>query len=113
MIRAWAENQVTIGPSSTLGLDTFGGIAAVLADRVDEAEAGPSTDAPLAATILLATVERLVYFVTSRPLGLEPTQLLDELAGMLHRGFFGGQPPASPDAEQRGRGRARTSRRSR
>jgi hypothetical protein len=30
-----------------------------------------------------------VYFVTSRPLALDAEPMLDELAGMVHRGFFG------------------------
>ena len=88
VIRAWAENQVTDPAVVRLGLDTFGAIAAVLGERVAEA-GGPATDEPLATTILLATVERLVYFVTSRPLALDADSMLDELAGMLHRGFFG------------------------
>lgn len=90
VIRAWAENQVNDPALIDLGLDTFGGIAAVLVDRLSESEARPVADVGLAATIFLATLERLVYFVTSRPLGLPADDLLDELAGMLHRGFFGG-----------------------
>jgi AcrR family transcriptional regulator len=91
VIRAWAENQVTDPAVVRLGLDTFGAIAAVLGERVAEA-GGPASD-ELATTILLATVERLVYFVTSRPLALEAAPMLDELAGMLHRGFFGAPGP--------------------
>ena len=116
VIRAWAENQVDDPVLITLGLDTFGGIAAVLADRV--AAAGGTVagevrgaDDALATTILLATVERLVYFVTSRPLALEAEPLLDELAGMLHRGFFGGDVPSTRRAARSTP--RRTSRRSR
>lgn len=90
VIRAWAENQVDDPALVDLGLDTFGGIAAVLVDRLGESGSHPVPDVALAATIFLATLERLVYFVTSRPLGLPADDLLDELAGMLHRGFFGG-----------------------
>jgi AcrR family transcriptional regulator len=107
VIRAWAENQVTDPAVVTLGLDTFGGIAAILADRVAEA-GGDAVDDALATTILLATVERLVYFATSRPLALDADPVLDELAGMLHRGFFGGVTrPTGPSTPKR------TSRRSR
>jgi len=111
VIRAWAENQVTDPAVLTLGLDTFGGIAAVLADRVAESTGGLVDDA-LATTILLATVERLVYFVTSRPLALDAGPLLDELAGMLHRGFFGAgaTAPRRRGAQSKPR---RTTRRSR
>lgn len=95
VIRAWAENQVDDPALIDLGLDTFGGLAAAVVERVQEAEVQPVADATLAATIFLATLERLVYFVTSRPLGLAADELLDELAGMLHRGLFGGQVPAT------------------
>lgn len=90
VIRAWAENQVDDPTLITLGLDTFGGIAATLIERMEEAGVRPAADIALAGTILVATIERLVYFVTSRPLGLPADELVDELAGMLHRGFFGG-----------------------
>ena len=95
VIRAWAENQLDDDALIELGLDTFGGLAAALVDRLGEAEARPVADPTLAATIFLATLERLVYFVTSRPLGLPAEELLDELSGMLHRGLFGGQPPTT------------------
>jgi AcrR family transcriptional regulator len=95
VIRAWAENQVDDTALIDLGLATFGGIAAALVDRLAEAEAAPVADHALAATIFLATLERLVYFVTTRPLGLPAQELLDELAGMLHRGIFGGVPVRS------------------
>ena len=89
-LRAWAENQVDDPQLIDLGLDTFGGLAAALVDRLREASVTPVADPVLASTIFLATLERLVYFVTSRPLGLRADELLDELAGMLHRGLFGG-----------------------
>jgi AcrR family transcriptional regulator len=92
VIRAWAENQVDDKALIDLGLDTFGGLAAAVIQRVEESDVRPVPDAALAATIFLATLERLVYFVTSRPLGLPADELLDELAGMLHRGLFGGRP---------------------
>ncbi|MGH9137258.1 MAG: TetR/AcrR family transcriptional regulator [Acidimicrobiales bacterium] len=91
VIRAWAENQVDDPALVDLGLDTFSGLAAALVDRLSESGTGPVADVDLAATIFLATLERLVYFATSRPLGLPAGELLDELAGVLHRGFFGGR----------------------
>jgi AcrR family transcriptional regulator len=89
VIRAWAENQVDDTALVDLGLATFGGIAAAVTERLRDAALQPVPDADVAATIFLATLERLVYFVTSRPLGLPADELLDELAGMLHRGLFG------------------------
>ncbi len=89
VIRAWAENQVDDPDLISLGLDTFGGIASVLRERMDDAGVTHLPDAAVATTVLLGTIERLVYYATSRPLELDDGALLDELAGMLHRGFFG------------------------
>lgn len=120
VVRAWAENQVDDPELISLGLDTFGGIAAILLDRMDEAGGGggrTAVDEQLAATILLGTIERLVYYTTSRPLGLDDDAMLDELAGMLHRGFFGGAGAATGGSVSRWRAAPskprRTSRRSR
>jgi hypothetical protein len=107
VIRAWAENQVDDPALVDLGLDTFGGLAAGLVERVGEADVQPVADLALAATIFLATLERLVYFVTSRPLALPADDLIDELAGMLHRGFFGGD--AHPSVTPRRAARSRPS----
>ena len=113
VIRAWAENQVDDPALITLGLDTFGGIAAVLGDHMRAAGAAHLPDEALAVTILLGTIERLVYYLSSRPLGFDTDAVLDELAGVLHRGFFGGvavplsRPRAGPSRSRR------TSRRSR
>ncbi len=90
VIRAWAENQVDDPRLISLGLDTFGGIASVLLERMTDADVTHLPDTAAATTVLLGTIERLVYFVTSRPLALDQGALLDELAGMLHRGFFAG-----------------------
>jgi AcrR family transcriptional regulator len=86
VIRAWAENQIDDRALHRVGQRSFARMTATIADRIREA--GSAADPDLAATILLATIERLVYFVTSRPLGLPVDALLDELAGMAHRGFF-------------------------
>jgi AcrR family transcriptional regulator len=88
VIRAWAENQINDPELVVLGLDTMGGIGAALSARMAEAGVTHLPDPELATTVLLGTVERLVYFLTSRPLALDRAALLDELAPMLHRGFF-------------------------
>jgi AcrR family transcriptional regulator len=115
VIRAWAENQVDDPALITLGLDTFGGIAAVLGDHM-AAGGAHRPDHGLAVTILLGTIERLVYYLSSRPIGFDTEAMLDELAGMLHRGFFGGAAGATADLSPPRAGRSqprRTTRRSR
>jgi AcrR family transcriptional regulator len=89
VMRAWAENQIDDRALHRLGQRSFATMTATVADRIRAARHTPVDDPELAATLLLATVERLVYFVTSRPLGLPVDELLDELAGVVHRGFFG------------------------
>jgi AcrR family transcriptional regulator len=88
VIRAWAENQIDDRAVHRLGQRSFARTIATIADRMRESGAARGPEADLDATVLLATVERLVYFATSRRLGLPVDALLDELAGMLHRGFF-------------------------
>ena len=41
---------------------------------------------------MLAMVERLAYFTSSRDLGFDDAAIVDTLATMLHRGVFGAQP---------------------
>ena len=89
VMRAWAENQIDDRALHRLGQGSFAAMTTTLADRIRAARHAPVDDPDLAATLLVATVERLVYFATSRPLGLPVDTLLDELAGVLHRGFFG------------------------
>ena len=89
VIRAWMEDQVADSSLVALGLDAFADIAGALVDRLREADATHFPDPELAAAALLAMVERLMYFVTSRSVGFDDDALLDTVAGMIHRGFFG------------------------
>jgi AcrR family transcriptional regulator len=108
VMRAWAENQIDDRALHRIGQRSFATMTATVADRIRSARHAPVTDPDLAATLVLATIERLVYFVTSRPLGLPVDELLDELAGALHRGFFGATAGAprrrATSGRQRGRG---------
>lgn len=112
VIRAWAENQVTDRTLARLGAASFERITATL--RASMA-GGPDDDAgsggdPAAATdrdptgapdrgaaqrrlelrtaALLAMIERFAYVTTSRDLGFGEDTLLDNLALVVHRGFF-------------------------
>jgi AcrR family transcriptional regulator len=89
VIRAWMEDQVADRALVALGLDAFADIASSLVRRLREAAVDHVADPELAAAALLAMVERLMYFATSRPVGIPDDALLDTLAGMVHRGFFG------------------------
>ena len=60
-----------------------------LVGRIGDAEAAHVPDPELAAAALLAMVERLIYFTTTHEVGVDDDTLLDTLAGLVHRGFFG------------------------
>jgi AcrR family transcriptional regulator len=89
-IRAWAENQVTDCSLARLGTASFARIATTLqASMVDPDQAGdPPRAVALRAAALLAMIERFAYVSTSRDLGFGDDQLLDNLALVVHRGFF-------------------------
>jgi AcrR family transcriptional regulator len=109
VVRAWAETQIDDRSLHRLGQRTFARMTETVAARIAEAGAVPAAEVDLAATACMATIERLTYFVTSRPLGLPVDGLLDELASMLHRGFFGGGAGA-PDVRASQRRAARSPR---
>jgi AcrR family transcriptional regulator len=98
VIRAWAENQVLDRELAKLGVVSFGRIATTLRSSIAATFSGPPTATrdrtiELRADALLAMLERFSYVVTSRDLGFDPDQLLDDLTLLVHRGFF--QPVAS------------------
>lgn len=90
VIRAWMEDQVTGRELARLGGRTFTAVTAALVARIDEARPGRGPQAELDAAALLAMIERFTYFTTSRSVGFEHDTMLDTLARLVHRGFFGG-----------------------
>jgi AcrR family transcriptional regulator len=108
VIRAWAENQVLDRELARLGVASFGRIADTLRHSIASAvlpgparsskasRAAASADArvvQLRADALLAMIERFAYVVSTRDLGFDHDQMIDDLARLVHRGFF--QPVAS------------------
>lgn len=97
VIRAWAENQVTDRTLARLGAASFERIAATLqasmgggseGDPGAHDRAGARRRLELRAAALLAMIERFAYVTTSRDLGFGEDTLLDNLALVVHRGFF-------------------------
>jgi len=89
VIRAWMERQVGDRELVRLGGRTFAAIAAALVERIEEAAPGtPRHDAELRAAALLAMVERLTYYVTSRGSEAGDEAVVATLAQVVHRGFF-------------------------
>jgi AcrR family transcriptional regulator len=96
VIRAWAENQVSDRTLARLGAASFERITATLqASMAGGSEGDPAPDRgdaqrrlELRAAALLAMIERFAYVTTSRDLGFGEDALLDNLALVVHRGFF-------------------------
>jgi AcrR family transcriptional regulator len=92
VIRAWMEDQVD-RELMRVGLKAFSALNASLGKRFDEASPSHLDDAQAAAGAMLAMVERLAYFTSSRDLGFDDDAVVETLATMLHRGVFGAPAP--------------------
>ena len=89
VVRAWMEDQVVDRELVRLGLKAFEAINSNLRARIDEAGAAHVQDPAAATAAMLAMIERLAYFTSSRDLGFDDAAIADTLATMLHRGVFG------------------------
>ena len=97
VIRAWAENQVGDRKLARLGTTSFGRISSTL--RASMTGGGePTREVEVRAAALLAMLERFAYVVSSRDLGLDDAAVVDNLALVVHRGFFSQGRPAQASA---------------
>jgi AcrR family transcriptional regulator len=85
VIRAWMEGHVDDREVNALGVQAFTDIATALGRRMREAGA-KGDDASISA--LMAMLERFAYFLESRRLDFDASEILDTLALAVHRGFF-------------------------
>ncbi len=93
VIRAWAENQVTDRALGRLGSASFERITTTLQASMARGPGGGTAGdsrrrLELRSVALLAMIERFAYVTTSRDLGFADDVLLDNLALVVHRGFF-------------------------
>ena len=89
VVRAWMEDQVVDPELVRVGLKAFAAINANLRTRLDDAQPDHLGNPEAATAAMLAMVERLAYFTSSRDLGYDDAAVVDTLATMLHRGVFG------------------------
>src|SRR5690348_11642183 len=75
-----------------LGVRSCKLIASRLAERMEEAHAPQAVDATTSVAALMAMLERFNYALVSRRLDLDDDVMLDTLAHVAHRGFFGAPP---------------------
>ncbi len=92
IIRAWREAQGGDREIGRLGVRSFTAIASALAARMDEAGAPQAVDSTTSVAALMAMLERFNYVLVSRRLDLDDDVMLDSLARVVHRGFFGAAP---------------------
>lgn len=92
IIRAWMEDQGSDRETNRLGVRSFKLIASRLAERMEEAHAPQAVDATTSVAALMAMLERFNYALVSRRLDLDDDVMLDTLAHVAHRGFFGAPP---------------------
>jgi AcrR family transcriptional regulator len=107
VVRAWMEDQVVDRELMRVGLKAFAAINTNLRRRLDEASPSHLHDPQAATAAMLAMVERLAYFTSSRDLGFDDAAIVDTLATVLHRGVFG-----APAAQRATRRQAAASKRS-
>src|SRR5205807_6832045 len=89
VVRAWMEEQVVDPELVRVGLKAFAAINTNLRRRLEEAQPGHLDDQDAATAAMLAMIERLAYFTSSRDLGFDDAAIVDTLTTMLHRGVFG------------------------
>ena len=94
VIRAWMEGQVGDTEVDRLGVKAFSAISEELAARMRVT--GAVDDDTVAVTALMAMIERFSYVVASRRMVGDDDAVIDTLAHIVHRGFFGA--PGAPDA---------------
>lgn len=89
VIRVFMEQRNIDRRLMKRGAGAFGQIRSSLVERLEDNGAAERSE--LAAAALLAMVERYSYMVVSRPQTASDEVMVDTLARMIHRGWFGGQ----------------------
>lgn len=87
VIRAWMEGQVGDADVDRLGFKAFSAIGHELGARMRAT--GTVEHEVVAVTALMAMIERFSYVIASRQVVGDDDVMLDTLARIVHRGFFG------------------------
>lgn len=87
VIRTWTETELDSTEVGRMGADVLGELTLRLADRVEAA--GTDVNPQLAAMAAVAMIERFNYFVLSRQVAANREEMIDTLAGVVHRALFG------------------------
>ncbi len=89
VIRVWMEDSVVDNELAQMGTEAFAALASTLGDRM-RAVGGPRRNSrrDLAPVLLISMVERFTYLASLRGVTVDEDKLLDDLAVLVHRGFF-------------------------
>jgi AcrR family transcriptional regulator len=87
VIRTWTEAELDSSEAGRIGTDVLGELTAALAERIEAIDT--DVDPQLAAMATAAMIERFNYFVLSRQVEANRDEMLDTLAGVVHRALFG------------------------
>lgn len=91
VIRAWVEAEIDTHEFGQLGAELLGGLAGVLAERIEAA--GPKAavlDPTNAAVVIVGMIERSYYYATVGQIRAKPDALADTLTNAVHAAIFGG-----------------------
>jgi hypothetical protein len=83
------EDQVADPEIDRVGVKAFTAIGARLGQRMREVGAVSVDGEPAAVGALMAMLERFSYALASRRVIVDDDTVLDTLAHIIHRGFFG------------------------
>lgn len=91
IIQAWNEANAADTELARLGAHVLRGFVDRLVERVEENHPVPVKDPRVAALAMVSMVERSITFALAGLVRVERDDLLDNLAGILHVGLFGGR----------------------
>jgi AcrR family transcriptional regulator len=85
VIRTWTEAEIDSNEIGRMGTDVLGSLTTALASR---ARPGRGVNPQLAAMAVVGMIERFNYFVLSGQVDARRDEMLDTLAGVVHRSLF-------------------------
>jgi AcrR family transcriptional regulator len=94
VIRAWLERADRAGsPLRREAARTFGSLLKGLERPIELAGGTSGVDAEVRAALLWIAINRSSFYVLHRLSRVDPDRLIPTLATMIHRAYFGDQPP--------------------
>ncbi|MDQ6697450.1 MAG: TetR/AcrR family transcriptional regulator [Actinomycetota bacterium] len=90
VIQAWNEANASDADLARRGARVLRSFIDRLVDRVEELASVPVEDPRVASLAMVSMIERSITFALARVVPVDPDELLDNLARILHVGLFGG-----------------------